>query len=56
VLIATDGSYVLLNLPVGPYKIEVQHAGFETYVQTGILLEVSNNITVNITLKIGGVK
>jgi hypothetical protein len=52
----TDGSYVLPNLPVGPYKLEVQLGGFDTYVQTGILLEVSNNVTINITLKVGEVK
>jgi len=42
-----DGTYVLPGLPVGPYKLEVQVSGFETYVQTGIHLEVSNNVTIN---------
>ena len=48
-----DGLYVLPNLPVGSYKLEVQAAGFTTYVQTGIRLEVSNNVTINVTLKVG---
>jgi hypothetical protein len=52
----TDGSYVLPNLPVGPYHLEVQASGFTTYLQTGIRLEVSNEVTVNITLRVGEVK
>jgi carboxypeptidase family protein len=51
-----DGLYVLPNLPVGPYKLGVQAGGFETYVQTGILLEVSNNVTINVTLRVGEAK
>ena len=34
------GSYVLPNLPVGPYKIEAALMGFRTFVQTGIVLQV----------------
>jgi hypothetical protein len=51
-----DGIYELPDLPVGSYKLEVQAAGFETYVQTGILLEVSNKVTVNVTLQVGQVR
>src|ERR1700683_1555385 len=40
---AADGAYVLPNLPVGPYQVEVQASGFSTYVQTGIRLGVSND-------------
>ncbi|MGH9662722.1 MAG: carboxypeptidase-like regulatory domain-containing protein, partial [Bryobacteraceae bacterium] len=35
---ATDGSYVLANLPVGPYKFEVSAPGFSNYAQSGITL------------------
>lgn len=52
----TYGAYVLPNLPVGPYQLEAQAAGFTTYVQTGIRLEISNDVTVNITLRVGGFK
>ncbi len=51
-----DGSYVLPNLPVGPYQVEVQASGFSTYVQSGIRLEVSNDITLNIKLTVGEMK
>src|ERR1051325_419767 len=30
------GSYVLSNLPVGPYRLEASLPGFRTFVQSGI--------------------
>lgn len=48
-----DGTYVLPNLAVGPYRLDVQVSGFETYVQTGINLQVSDNPTINVTLHVG---
>ena len=48
-----DGSYVLPNLSVGPYKLQVVSSGFKTYDQTGIVLQVSDSVTVNIKLQIG---
>ncbi len=50
-----SGTYVLPNLPVGPYNLEVQAGGFQAYVQTGIVLEVSNNVTINVALRLGQV-
>src|SRR5437879_10602138 len=35
------GSFVLPNLLVGPYRLEASLAGFRTFVQTGIVLQVS---------------
>ena len=49
----TNGAYVMPNLPVGPYRLEVTASGFEGYVQTGILLSVGNNVSINATLTIG---
>ena len=51
----TAGDYVFANLPVGPYRIEVSKQGFSTYVQTGIVLQVSTNPTVDVTLKVGNI-
>ena len=50
-----DGTYVLSNLPIGPYRLEVSRAGFTTYVQTGIVLQVATNPTINISLQVGAV-
>ena len=51
----TDGSFILPNLPIGPYRMEVAKEGFATYVQTGIVLNVNTNPIINATLKIGAV-
>src|SRR5437867_8179489 len=50
-----DGSFLLLNLPIGPYRMEVSKDGFATYVQTGIVLNVNTNPTINASLKVGAI-
>src|SRR4051812_49591694 len=47
------GSYILQNLPVGPYRFEAELQGFRKFVQTGIVLQVNANPTLNIALQIG---
>src|SRR5580698_10065786 len=42
-----DGTYVLTNLPVGPYKLEVVKNGFKTFVEADIVLEVNTNPSIN---------
>jgi len=49
------GQYTLSNLSVGAYKIEVTANGFRSYVQSGIVLQVGNDIQVNVTLQVGAV-
>src|SRR5438477_6367154 len=49
------GSYVLPNLALGPYKLEVSLPGFRTFVQTGIVLQVNSNPVINATLQVGQV-
>ncbi|MBV8903116.1 MAG: TonB-dependent receptor, partial [Acidobacteriia bacterium] len=51
----SDGGYVLPNLAVGPYRLEVSKQGFTTYVQTGIGLQVNTNPTIDVTLNPGAV-
>src|SRR5579884_1406454 len=50
-----DGSYVLPNLPVGPYRLEVDKQGFTKYIQTGIVLQVATNPTIDVSMKVGNV-
>src|SRR6266581_158577 len=47
------GAYVLPNLSVGPYKLEVSLPGFKTFVQSGIVLQVNSNPVINATLDVG---
>jgi hypothetical protein len=49
----SGGEYVLTNLPVGPYKLEVMLDGFTTYDQTGITLQVGASPVINVSLKVG---
>ena len=49
------GSYVLTNLPVGPYRVEAGLPGFRTYVQTGIVLQVNDAPVINAVLEVGQV-
>src|SRR5215472_14768164 len=53
VISTEDGLYVLPNVPIGPYRIEVSKPGFSTYVQSGIVLQVATYQTLDISLKVG---
>src|SRR5690349_6743506 len=49
------GSFVLPNLPLGPYKLEAALTGFRTFVQTGIVLQVNSSPVINPVLQVGQV-
>jgi hypothetical protein len=49
-----DGGYLIPNLPVGPYTLKVSREGFESYQQSGIVIEVGNNLRIDVSLKVGG--
>src|SRR5215467_1834816 len=49
------GHYVLPNLSLGAYKLEAALPGFRGFVQTGIVLQVNSNPTINIALQVGQV-
>src|SRR6266446_3186173 len=49
------GSYVLANLPLGPYKLEASLPGFRMFVQSGILLQVNSSPVINPILEVGQV-
>ena len=51
----SQGAYTLTNLPIGPYRLEVALAGFRTYVQTGIVLQVNSNPVIPVTLQLGAI-
>ncbi|MGI8741422.1 MAG: TonB-dependent receptor domain-containing protein [Bryobacteraceae bacterium] len=52
---AADGSYSLLFLPVGTYRVNVTLSGFKKFEQTGIILELNRNARVDASLQLGGV-
>jgi hypothetical protein len=50
-----QGRYALPNLPVGAYQLEVTSKGFKDYVQSGITLQVANNVQLNVTMQLGSI-
>jgi hypothetical protein len=49
------GAYSFPSLPIGFYQLTVKKEGFESYVQTGIELQVGNNPQINVALQVGTV-
>ena len=47
------GAYVLLELPVGHYHLQVEAKGFQKYVQRGIILTVNETATIPVHLAVG---
>jgi hypothetical protein len=47
------GSYVLPNLPLGSYRLEVSLPGFRKFAQSGIVLQVNSNPVINAVLAVG---
>src|SRR5712692_7611932 len=50
-----DGGYLFPSLPVGPYRQEINKTDFAQYVQSGIVLQVDSNPTVDVVLTMGAV-
>src|SRR5580704_18623543 len=46
----SHGNYSLLALPPGLYDLEVRMAGFQTYEQRGIKVEVSSALEINVAM------
>ena len=47
------GAYVLLELPVGHYQLQVEAKGFQKYIQQGITLNVNETATIPVRLVVG---
>src|ERR1700732_2031251 len=45
-----DGSYRILSLPAGNYKLSVTAGGFRTFVETDIVVKVNDQLEVDVTL------
>jgi hypothetical protein len=51
-----DGSYRVLALPAGNYKLTVTAGGFRAFVETGIIVKVNDQLEVDVTLEVGSVQ
>ncbi len=47
------GNYVVLELPVGTYRLQIKAKGFKEYVQTGISVDVNQSASVSPHLAVG---
>ena len=47
------GAYVVLELPVGHYEVQVEARGFQKYIQQGIVLDVNETASVPVRLSVG---
>src|SRR2546426_819820 len=47
------GEFLFPLLPVGEYRITVEQSGFKRYEQTGLLLQVNDNVKVDVRLEGG---
>ena len=51
-----EGRYAAPSIPIGPYQILVEKAGFSSQVRTGISLVVGQRAVVDLTLPLGELK
>ncbi len=49
----SNGFFQIFNLPVGTYKVQATHEGFDTAVLSGIEVQEAQAKTVTMTLKVG---
>src|ERR1700722_19706547 len=52
---STDGSYALPELQIGTYTVTVTLAGFQTFVTTGVVVDVASERRVDAAMKPGQV-
>jgi hypothetical protein len=52
---SADGSYTLPELPIGTYTVTVTLAGFQTFVTTGVTVDVATERRVDAAMKTGQV-
>ncbi|HTV57118.1 MAG TPA: carboxypeptidase-like regulatory domain-containing protein [Terriglobia bacterium] len=50
-----DGHYLLAEPDVGTYNVVIEAKGFKAWRQTGLIVSVGGNITLNVKLQVGAV-
>ena len=48
------GEFIFLEVPVGPYEVDVNQKGFKKFVRKDIVVEVSGVVGLDIVLQVGG--
>src|SRR3954453_3268832 len=50
-----EGIYTFPSLPIGAYRFESTVAGFQTYIQNGLVLRVGDHVQIDVTMRVGAV-
>src|SRR5690349_7648272 len=50
-----NGSYILTNMPVGMYEVNIQAQGFKKFVKTNVKVDVATRTTLDVTLEVGAI-
>jgi hypothetical protein len=50
-----EGRFVVPSLLPGPYTVKAELAGFQATTRTGLVVNVGQELTLNLTLQVGGV-
>ena len=50
-----DGTFEVVNLPIGPYRVEVEHAGFNKVATQPNRLEINQSLRFDVVLTIGAI-
>src|SRR5690348_4375018 len=50
-----EGNFTITSLPPGKYSLKAEHAGFQGYERTGIVLELGQTLRANIEMAVGSV-
>jgi Carboxypeptidase regulatory-like domain len=56
VITSDEGTYLAAQLAPGRYRIVAKLKGFQTTERSGLLLQVGTNMTINLTLAVGGIE
>src|SRR6267154_865968 len=51
-----SGDFAFIEVPVGTYRSEFELTGFKKNIRRGVLLELNQVVTLNMTMQIGGAK
>jgi len=49
----TDGSYRVLALPVGTYRLTVSSTGFRNFAESDIVVKVNDQLQIDVTMDVG---
>jgi hypothetical protein len=52
---SATGNYVVQQLPVGRYEVQIEAPGFRKYIRRDVELSVAQTLTLNVTLEVGQV-